>query len=288
MKKTRAVFALAILVLPILLLPAAVRAEQVWIVDILANPARYWNRSVTLTAQVQTVTANPPGTTRGTYTLLDDSCPNALTVRTNDLPPAGRTYVVSGMIVPDQAAGGPVLKEVSRSAPGMGSTTLIVLIAAGAAFLILLVVLISLLTKPKAKAATVAPPAPAADKTIKMPAPSPVAPTAADKTQVYLNLGAAIVVDRGPDKGKEFPLHKPVMTIGRPGARKNDIEVADDTVSKEQASIYFDNANKTFSVANESATNPTLVNGQPVTGPTPLENDSTLEMGRSLLRFKKS
>jgi hypothetical protein len=308
MKKTRAAVILAFVGLS-LLLPVAARAEQVWIVDILANPARYWNRDVTLIGQVQNVAANPAGTTRGTYTLLDDSCPNALTIRTNDLPPVGKTYAVSGMIIQDAGTGGPLLKEVSRSAPGMGSTTLIILIGAGAAFLILLVVLISLLSKPKAKAAPAAetirprpqdtlrpsgrpasPPPAFADpgKTTKIPSEPVFAAPAPDKTQVYISLGADIIVERGPDKGKEFPLHKPVMTMGRPGARKNDIELADDTVSKDQASIYYDNARKAFSIANESATNPTKVNGQAITGPTPLENDSVVEMGRSVLRFKKS
>ena len=312
MKKSRAIAVLALLGLSVLL-PAALRAEQVWIVDILANPARYWNRTVTLIGQVQNVAANPVGTTRGTYTLLDDSCPTALTVQTKDLPPVGRTYSVTGMIVQDPEKGGAQLREVSRSAPGMGQTTLIILIGAGAAFLILLVVLISILSKPKSKAGAAiagetirprpqdtirpsgrpvaAPAAPVfADpgKTTKLPSEPAFTPPAPDKTQVYINLGAEILVEKGPDRGKQFPLHKPVMTIGRPGARKNDIELADDTVSKDQASIYYDNARKTFSIANESATNPTQVNGQTISGPTPLENEAAVEMGRSVLRFKKS
>lgn len=311
MRKSGLYVLLAAIVLP-LLLAASAAAAQVWIVDILANPARYWNMTVTLVGQVQNVAANPAGTTRGTYTLLDESCPKPITVRTNELPPVGKSYSVTGIIIQDPAeAGAPLLKEVSRSSPGMASTTLYILIGAGALFLILLVVFIVMLSKPKQKAAAaaetirprpqdtirpaarpMAAPPTYADpgKTTKIPSgPTPTfAPPAADKTQVFMSLGADIVVERGPDKGKEFPLHKQVMTIGRPGTRKNDIELGDDTVSKDQASIYYDNARKTFSIANESATNPTKVNGQPISGPTLVENDAVIEMGRTLLRFKKT
>jgi pSer/pThr/pTyr-binding forkhead associated (FHA) protein len=115
----------------------------------------------------------------------------------------------------------------------------------------------------------------------------PSAPEAA-KTQMFMSLGADLVAEKGPDKGREFPLHKPVTTIGRAGARSNDVEVSDDTVSKDQASIYYDGARKTFSIANESGTNPTKVNGQQISGPTQLDHGSVIEMGRTAFRFKKS
>jgi hypothetical protein len=306
MRKNRSLVLLAVFVLPIVLAVAA-WAAQVWIVDILANPSRYWNTTLTVVGQVQSVQAVPEGTTRGYYNLLDESCPNPLTVRSADLPPVGRNYSVTGIVIQDPAkANIPVLKEVSRSSPGMASTSLYLLIGAGVVFLILLVLFIVLLTRPKKKAGDTirprpqetlrpaarpaAPPtAPDLDKTVKMPmAAAPAgAPAAADKTQVFMSLGADIIVDKGPDKGREFPLHKQVMTIGRPGARKNDIELADDTVSKDQASIFYDNARKTFTIANESATNQTKVNGQVISGPTLIENGAVIEMGRTLLRFKK-
>ncbi|MBM3294430.1 MAG: FHA domain-containing protein [Candidatus Aminicenantes bacterium] len=283
-------------------------AQSTWILDILTNPARFWNTTVTVTGQVQAVIPNPAGTTRGTYTLLDDSCPNPLTIRTEDLPPISRNFKVTGVIIQDPtAANVPIMKELSRTAPGMASTTLYLLIGAGVVFLILLITFIVLLTKPRraavpagtirpqarpAAAPTYAPPPPppAAEpaKTMKMPTgavPPPAAGPA--KTQVFLSLGADIVIDKGPDKGKEFTLHQQVTTIGRPGTRKNDIELNDETVSKEQASIYFDNAKKQFTVANESTTNPTRINGQPLTGPMVIENGTLLEMGRTVLLFKK-
>jgi len=309
MKRSWLVVCLFVVSAPILLAVAA-PAEQIWIADILANPARFWNRTVTVIGQVQAVTANPEGTTRGIYTVLDDSCPNPLQVRSNELPPLGKTYSITGVITQDQKdANVPVLKEVSRSAPGMASTTLYLLIGAGVVFLVLLITFIVLLTKPKKAAvpvATVRPrpqdtvrpgprpvtaaPVPDLEKTTKLPtgpaAPAYAAP-APDKTQVFMSLGADLIIEKGPDKGKEFTIHKQVMTIGRPGARKNDVELADDTVSKDQASIFYDNTRKTFSIANESSTNPTKLNGQFISGPMPIENGALIEMGRTILRFKK-
>jgi hypothetical protein len=245
--------------------------------------------------QVQGVVANPPGTTRGTYTLLDDSSPNPLTIQTKDLPPVGKTFSVTGTIIQDPTqANVPLMRELRRESPGMSSVMKYVLIGAAVVFFILIIVLIVVLTKPKARPAaseTLRPvgppsgPAPDLGRTTKLP-PSAAPPTG-DRTQVFVSLGADIVVDKGPDKGMEFTLHKQVTTIGRPGSRKNDIEVNDDTVSKEQASIYYDAQRKEFSLANESGTNPTRLNGQPIAGPTVLANDALIEMGRTVLRFRK-
>ncbi len=174
-------------------------------------------------------------------------------------------FILPHLLAASAAAGAPIRKGIPRTSPAMASTTLPLLIGAGALFLILLVVFIVRLSKLKPKAAP-----------------------AAGKTQVSMNLGAGIVVDRGPDRGKEFSLHKPVTTIGRPGARKNDIELEDDTVSKKQASLYFDAARKTFSIADENATNPTLVKEHPISGPTLVENEAVIQMGRTILRLKKT
>jgi hypothetical protein len=285
-----------------LVFAASAGAQETWIIDILGNPARYWNTTVTIVGQVQAVIPNPAGTTRGTYTILDESCPNVLTVRTNDLPPISRNFRVTGVIIQDPAqANVPLMKELSRTSPGMSKTTLYILIGAGAAFLFLLIIFITLLTKPKKQAVAEAtirpaprPAAPAVDpsRTTRIP-PPPAAPAvpasaAGGKTQVYISLGADIIVDKGPDKGKEFPLHQQVTTIGRAGTRKNDIELNDETVSKEQASVYYDSAKKEFSIANESATNPTRLNGAQVISPVAVQDGALIEVGRTVLLFKKS
>ncbi|MGB7297547.1 MAG: FHA domain-containing protein [Candidatus Aminicenantales bacterium] len=280
----------------LILTSAAVAADQEWIRDILERKDRYWNTTVTVIGQVTAVKADPEGTTRGTYQLRDESTKDLLTVATNDLPPVGRTYSVTGVILqaPENAAV-PYLKETKRSSPGLSSTIKLLLYGGGLLFLVLLLIFIVLLLRPRAKGAagvTVRPgvrpgaEAPGLDKTKKVSPAGPPAP-APDKTQVYLSLGADLIVEKGPDRGKEFSLHKQVTTIGRPGARKNDVELADDTVSKEQASIFYDNVKKSFSVRNESTTNTTLINKNIITEAAGLNNGDLIEMGKTVFRFKQ-
>jgi pSer/pThr/pTyr-binding forkhead associated (FHA) protein len=270
-------------------------AQDVFLRDIFGHPERYYNLPVTVSGTVQAVQANPVGTERGQYTISDESTTNTLTVKTERLPKIGVTYKIRGILVADPARDNvPMLKEESRSSPGTSSTT-IVLILAGIVFLVLLVLLLRLMSKSKTgpRSAPVIRPASRASaaaspdlaKTIRVP---PGADAAPGKTQVYLNLGASIVVDKGPDAGKEFPLHTLATAIGRPGARKNDIELTDGTVSKEQATVRYDNTKKEFSIVNESSTNPTRVDQKELSGPTVIADGAVIEIGKTVLRFKKS
>ena len=302
MNKKVIVFGLSMIFLLGLLSTNAMAAQE-WISDILANPARYWNREVTVVGDVQAVVANPPGTTRGTYAVLDDSGTVPLTVQTKDLPPIGKTYQVTGVIIQDpNNANLPLMREMKRTAPGLASNMKILLIAGGALFLILLIIFIVLLSKPKTQAAArttvgsaprpVPPPpvaVPMSDKTTKIPTAKtvPAASASPDKTQVFMSLGAEILIEKGPDQGKEFTLHKQVTMVGRGGARKNDVELKDDTVSKEQCSVYYDSVNKLFTIQNESQTNVTQLNGKLITEPISLNNGDLIEMGKSVLKFKK-
>lgn len=272
----------------VLTVAAASAADQVMINDIRANPVRYWNTSVTVVGLVQEVRSDPPGTTRGFYIIQDESIVtgavnvgelpyNQLYVRTNNLPPIGKTFKVTGTVINDPTrADLPILKETSRSSEGMSSLLKVLLIAGVVVFIGLVVAVVLLLARPKAR--------PEAGKTTRLASEA----SAAAKTQVYVELGAGLVVERGPDKGKEFPLTKPASTIGRAGTRKNDIELSDDTVSKEQATIRFDSGTRVYTIVNESSTNPTKVNGAVVTGSAGLENNASLEMGKTLLRFRKA
>lgn len=283
---------------------------QEWITDICTNPDRYRNLSVTVVGQVIRATSDPEGTTRGFYTFKDESCvkdTDQIVIRTTDLPPAGKMFKVKGVVMTDPADGSVYIKEISRSAPGMPSWMLILLIGAGVLFFILLVILIVLLVKPKsqAKAAPTARPAARPAPTVrpepgpspppvsgpvltrKVEAPSAPLPPEPEKTRAFLSLRAEIVIEKGPDTGKSHAIHKQVTTIGRAGARKNDIDLTDDTVSKEQASIFYDNTTREFSIRNESTTNPTQVNKKIVTDPIKLENNDIIEVGATILRFKK-
>lgn len=273
-------------------------ADQEWIRDILERKDRFWNTEVTVAGQVVSVKADPEGTTRGTYQLRDESTKDTLTVATNDLPPVGKTYAIKGMILQaPENAGVPYLKETKRTSPGLSATTRLLLYGGIILFLALLIVFLVLLLRPRSKgaaAATIRPGLrpgagePGLDKTRKIsPAGSASPAPAPDRTQVYVSLGADLIIEKGPERGKEFTFHKQVTTIGRPGARKNDVELADDTVSKEQASIFYDNIKKTFTIRNESTTNPTLLNKSIITEAAELNNGDLIEAGKTVFKFKR-
>ncbi len=251
-------------------------ADLVMINDIRANPVRYWNTTVTVVGLIQDESIVTGAVNVGELPY------NQLYVRTNNLPPIGKTFRVTGTVINDPTrADLPILKETSRTTEGMASWLKIVLIAAIVLFVGLVIVLVLVLARPKPQGGKTG-----AGRTMRVSAQPDK--TGTDKTQVYVSLGASLLVEKGPDKGREFPLTKFSSTIGRAGARKNEIELSDDTVSKEQATIHYDSAKKAFSIVNESSTNPTKVNGAEISGYAALENDAAVEMGKTLLRFRKA
>ncbi|MCX6556388.1 MAG: FHA domain-containing protein [Candidatus Aminicenantes bacterium] len=282
-----------------LALSSGAQAKEDLINDILINPARYWNMQVTVVGEVQNVSADPVGTTRGTYTLLDDSCPNTITVRTKDLPPVGRAFRVTGLLLPvTDRANVPVIKESERTdASEFSAATRNLLIGLGAALVILIVIFVFLLLKPKKMA-----PAPSKSDagskpearpenrknegiqpTITVPPPVPQG----GETQLLLNPNAELLVEQGNDKGLVFNIKKNVSLIGRPGTRLNDIILTDNTVSKEQAALNFDPITGRYFIVNESAKNPTKVNGIIASQPVFLKGGESIEMGKTALRFKQ-
>ena len=307
MKKRFMVFSLGLILIAGFLFAPAFSFQE-WIKDICEKPDRYQNLSVTIVGQVLDATSDPEGTTRGFYTFVDESCgkDENITIRTTDLPPAGKMYKVKGVVMTDATDGSVYIKEISRSAPGMPSWMIILLIGAGVLFLVLLIILVVILAKPKAApksaaaarphtirpeprpAAPPAPPpaGPAPTRKVGTPAAPPSAPEPA-KTRAFLSLRADVTIEKGPDEGKKYTLHKQVTTVGRGGSRKNDVELSDDTVSKEQTSIFYDNTTREFSIRNESTTNPTQVNQKIVTDPIILNDNDLIEVGASALRFKK-
>ena len=98
---------------------------------------------------------------------------------------------------------------------------------------------------------------------------------------------ASVTVEKGKDLGRVFDLYKQVTTIGRPGTRKNDIELTDTTVSKEQATLFYEPSIQEFFIRNESLTNPTRVNQTAVPDSFVLKEGDLIKVGVSLLRFKK-
>ena len=94
---------------------AAAGQQRQLIVDLLTTPQKFWNTTVVVRGHVRSVTANPPGTNRGTY-VFRDSSDSDITIATGELPPIGQEFSVTGVVTqetPDATV--PFLREVSRS-----------------------------------------------------------------------------------------------------------------------------------------------------------------------------
>lgn len=111
-------------------------------------------------------------------------------------------------------------------------------------------------------------------------------PAAAKATEIFLDLGAELVVLDGPDRGKHFVLTKPRIGIGRSGSRQNEVTLNDETVSREHARIIYSSSDQSFRLINESSTNPVKVNGNPVESVL-LQDEDVIKLGASSLKFKK-
>jgi hypothetical protein len=107
-------------------------------------------------------------------------------------------------------------------------------------------------------------------------------------TQFLENPLAELRVEQGSDKGAVFVVSKNINAIGRFGTRVNDVVLTDRTVSKVQATLYFDPGSGCFSIVNESPKNQTKVNGVIAYQQVPLTGGELIEMGRTALRFKKA
>ena len=106
---------LMIVIFAILVLISTVFADQEWIRDILERKDRYVNTEVTVVGQVLAAEANPPGTTRGTYQIQDESTKDPLTVESKELPLVGKSYSVTGIVLIDRNTSNPYLKETGRN-----------------------------------------------------------------------------------------------------------------------------------------------------------------------------
>jgi pSer/pThr/pTyr-binding forkhead associated (FHA) protein len=133
---------------------------------------------------------------------------------------------------------------------------------------------------------SMAPPAPAGTET---QAASGVATmvAAGRATEVITRLGGELNVTDGPDRGRNFVIGRPTTTIGRAGQRKNDLELTDTTVSREQAKILYNSADKSFKLINESTTNPTRVNGSTFDTAV-LQDGDRIECGNTIVKFRKT
>jgi hypothetical protein len=177
------------------------------------------------------------------------------------------------------------------------ASTRTLLIGLGAVLVILIIVFVVLLLKPKknipmrSKPDTVIKPGPqpeapkggGAVPTVAIPMPAPPG----DETQLIQDPLAELLVEQGIDQGAVFSISKNTSTIGRSGTRINDVILTDNTVSKAQATLFYDPASGRFSIVNEGTKNPTKVNGAFVIQKTTLNGGELIEMGKTALRFKR-
>jgi hypothetical protein len=178
--------------------------------------------------------------------------------------------------------------EPAAPAYRMDSSVIIGLVVIVVLVLLAIVILV-MRKKPSAPAYTPAP--------MPMQPPMPSAATqvssgsstmmASKGTEVFTRLGGELTVSEGPDRGRTFSIGKTSILIGRSGQRKNDFELTDTTTSREQAKILYNSADRLFRIVNESTTNPTRVNGNPVDSAV-LQDGDKIEFGNTVVRFKKT
>lgn len=92
-----------------------------------------------------------------------------------------------------------------------------------------------------------------------------------------------LVVVAGPDTGKQHAFSAERILVGRPGKRRNDLSLDDQTVSREQAVILRDHKVGGYKIRNEGNTNLLKVNGRPCDAVT-LRDGDLLTVGLTTLR----
>jgi len=109
-----------------------------------------------------------------------------------------------------------------------------------------------------------------------------------DQPKVFNPVSALLVITNAKEKGKSFMITKEFTKIGRIGSRENDILIADDTMSRQQATIIYDPGKDQFSLKNDSRSNPTILNKKIVSGSMILQHNDNLKMGKIRFVFKKN
>lgn len=94
---------------------------------------------------------------------------------------------------------------------------------------------------------------------------------------------AQLIMRRGPEPGRVYPLNKRVIQIGR--GRRNDIIIEDNEVSREHCRLV--QSESAYALYDLDSVNGTFVNGQRVTEDWSLKSDSIIELGDSItLEYK--
>ena len=230
-------------------------SKEVGVGTLLASPGEHWGHTVRLVGSVSNVESQR-------YVLTDRSG-NSLVIRTGRVPRLGAEVLVVAMVGQDPAnALRPVLVELDRDSLRRSLQSVLLAVCL---VIVASVVGISLVVRADRRLRRAA---------IQEPSPAP----AGDGVVAPL---VRLQVMQGPDRGKVFEFDQPEISIGRPGARANHVSLSDSTISRNQCRILRNQDGLIFE--NESATNPTRVNGQAVPRSEILNGDR-LEMGESVLR----
>jgi pSer/pThr/pTyr-binding forkhead associated (FHA) protein len=88
----------------------------------------------------------------------------------------------------------------------------------------------------------------------------------------------SLAVINGPDAGSVYRIEKPKVTIGRTGA---DLALSDSEISRAHAAVEI--RDTTYLVEDLKSTNGTLIDGEKITGPTELQNQSEFTIGGSTI-----
>jgi pSer/pThr/pTyr-binding forkhead associated (FHA) protein len=95
---------------------------------------------------------------------------------------------------------------------------------------------------------------------------------------------AWLLVEAGFRKGRELPLQKPLLTVGR--AESCDIGLfGDAAVDRLHARIV--RKGNDYLIADAGSSTGTFVNDARIEGPTPLRSGDQIRLGNSLLRFRE-
>ncbi len=202
------------------------------------SPASHGGRAVILHG----VTAEPvgratDGTSLGAY-LLRDGNGKTIRVITRRPPRAGVSCRVSGFVGQDpENALRPLVLEVQRSRPRHD-----LLLIVGLLVLVLGSLPLGVARFSRINSRSLHPPGagpPAADGPLLRPGRDCV---------------LQLVVVAGPDTGKQHAFSAERILVGRPGKRRNDLSLDDQTVSREQAVILRDHKVGGYKIRNEGRT----------------------------------
>ncbi len=265
--------------LVLVLLPiAAFAQDDILISDILQNPARFLNKTVTITGRVDT-SFPPQGTMPGYYILVDDSL-ESIPVSTFTPPGPGSEVTVKGIVMIEEATGQPFIQEEKLLS---GSPLLIYAIIAGIVVLILIIVLVMILRRPASSTKPALGPGPGAKaappRTEKLSESEARSLAGRPKTEKIPSKPAQLTVLTGEKKGEDIFL----VADNIIGSEKGNIRFKDRGVSGEHARINF--VGSKYILTNVSLTNPTMVNGRAVEGDHELKDKDEILMGTVKLKF---